>query len=87
MAEKKIDLGLDPLHTHLTVFEAKEAPCFGQCGRSWDDAEGGWFEFEQSEETGGPQLAPRWFCDECSKKRSAEEDKRGCLKDDSDTVH
>ena len=69
---KHIDLGLDETHTKLTVAEAKKLPCFGLCGKTWADSAGGWMEFEESG-AGAVVLAPRWFCNECSRKRSAGE--------------
>lgn len=72
MPDKELDLGLDPVHARLTREEATKQPCFGGCGKSWDESGGGWFEFEAAEST-GTQLAPRWFCDACSARRSADQ--------------
>lgn len=68
--DKDLDLGLNPSHSAFTREEAAKKPCFGGCGTSWDDAGGGWFEFEQAD-TGGTQLAPRWYCTPCSNARSS----------------
>lgn len=35
---------------------AKRRPCSGECGKSWDEAGGGWIYF------GEP---PRWYCSGC----------------------
>lgn len=68
--DKDLDLGLDPAHAAATREEVSKLPCFGGCGKSWDEANGGWMEFEEAAD-GGTQLAPRWYCTPCSNRRSA----------------
>lgn len=72
MSDVKLNLESDL--NRLTVETCKEYPCFGLCGKSWDESYGGWMEFEESGD--GVSLAPRWFCSECSYKRSAGESVR-----------
>ena len=67
MAEKELDLGLDKEHSRILREEAAKEPCFGGCGKSYAEANGGWFTFEKVE--GRVQLAPRWYCDDCFSAR------------------
>ncbi len=39
---------------------ARHKPCDGGCGRSWDEAGGGWMYFG-----GDGQLEAKWKCDAC----------------------
>jgi len=62
--EPTIDLSLSDA---LTISEASKYPCFGGCGKSWEEADGGWFGFEKD----GTSIRPSWYCDACSQQRSA----------------
>ena len=77
---KDLTLQLDPLHSRLTREEAIKLPCFGGCGKSWEESQGGWFELETPE-----HLAPHWHCDECSERRA--EQQNSYTKEDCDLRH
>ena len=74
MAEKTLDLGIDPVQAELLRKEATKEPCFGGCGLSYEEAGGGWFTFEVVE--GQQQLAPRWDCDACIQNRFVDGDNK-----------
>ena len=48
----------------LVVEESSKHPCWGGCGKSWDEAGGGWMTFESDGE-GGTTTTPGWRCDSC----------------------
>jgi len=75
MADESLDLGLDPAHAALLRKEASKEPCFGGCGLSYEESNGGWFTFEVVD--GQHQLAPQWFCDTCIQAVSHEGRKAG----------
>lgn len=81
MTNKDLDLGLDPAHSKALREEATKHSCFGGCGLSYEDSNGGWFEFEKVDDQ--VQLAPRWYCDSCSAARSPEV----CYKADTIVEH
>lgn len=49
---------------------ASHKPCKG-CGRSWEEAGGGWLAFDH--ESGGKELQTVWHCDPCFASASASE--------------
>jgi hypothetical protein len=62
-----LDIGTDHARDQALIAILAEYPCFGGCGRSWDEAGGGWAEFEARDDGApGAQLAPRWYCRECA---------------------
>jgi len=80
MSEKTLNLGTTPERDKAMVRKLREHPCFGGCGKTWAEAEGGWVGFCKVD--GKTELAPAWHCSECSEKR-AEQD-GGLKADDGD---
>jgi len=66
---KRLDLGTNPIRDGAVVDVVSKYSCFGGCSKTWAENDGGWLCFE-SDETGGAQLRPAWYCDECNGKRS-----------------
>lgn len=55
-------LGFDTPYDEAMVEESIKELCFGLCGKTWEESEGGWFGFDKD------GTAPGWKCDSCFMK-------------------
>lgn len=66
--DDKLDFGTDPCADLATTQIAMESPCAGGCGKSWEEAGGGWRGF-MSLDGDKTCVSPVWHCDPCFKAK------------------